>query len=161
MIALPIQRSAIMAKRTKFQVRSDAAKQRWHVRDDKKEGFWRGHLESWKKSGLSKRAYCTQHNLAYSSFMAWRREIELRDRENDPPSNVAALLSQPTERANPFVPVRIVADKVVPAQSEAPAESGSSKEQSIEITLPSGAVIRLHDGCDPTFVAKLLCSLKQ
>lgn len=150
-----------MAKRTKFQVRSDAAKQRWHVRDDQKEGYWRSHLESWRKSGLSKRAYCTQNNLAYSSFMAWRREVELRDRESSPPANVAALLSQSAENSNPFVPVRIVPDKVALAERQVPAESCSVKEQSIEITLPSGVVIRLNDGCDPTFVATLLCSLKQ
>ncbi len=43
------------AKRTKFQVRSDAAKQRW-VCDDRKESFLRKHIEAWKPSGLSKRA---------------------------------------------------------------------------------------------------------
>ena len=42
------------AKRSKFQVRSDAAKQRW-VRDDVKEAFWRKHIEGWRNSGLSKR----------------------------------------------------------------------------------------------------------
>jgi len=39
-----------MQKRTKFQIRSDAGKQRW-VRDDRKEAFWRKHIESWERSG--------------------------------------------------------------------------------------------------------------
>jgi hypothetical protein len=69
-----------IAKRTKFQVRSDAAKQRW-VRDDKKEAFWRAQIERWKVSGLSKRAFCESNNLSQSLFNAWNREIALRDRE--------------------------------------------------------------------------------
>jgi hypothetical protein len=149
-----------MAKRSKFQIRSDAARQRWHVRDDQKEGYWRGHLEAWGKSGLSKRGYCTENNLAYSSFMSWRREVELRDREKDPPANVAALLSNAEKKANPFVPLHILPEKVPKKkESEAPPASAIEQQQ-IEIALPSGAVIRLHDGCDPSFVAKLLSCLK-
>jgi hypothetical protein len=149
-----------MAKRSKFQIRSDAARQRWHVRDDQKEGYWRGHLEAWGKSGLSKRGYCTENDLAYSSFMAWRREIELRNREKDPPANVAALLSNVEKGANPFVPVRILPKKE-PEKIEAEAPPViASEQQQIEIALPSGAVIRLRDGCDPSFVAKLLSYLK-
>jgi hypothetical protein len=149
-----------MAKRTKFQIRSDAARQRWHVRDDQKEGYWRQHIAAWGKSGLSKRAYCTENDLAYSSFMTWSREIDLRDREKDPPANVAALLSNVEKGSNPFVPLRILSEKV-PEEKESEAPPASDvKQQQLEIALPSGAVIRLHDGCDPSFVAKLLSCLK-
>lgn len=147
-----------MAKKSKFQIRSDAAKQRWHVRDDQKEGFWRGHIDVWRAGGSSKRAYCMEHDLPYSSFGAWCREIELRDREKVPPGSVSALLShQPDKATNPFVPIRVVPDKV-PADEEvvAPMTSGAQTPQQIEITLPNGAVIRLQDSCDAAFVAKLL-----
>lgn len=152
-----------MPKRTKFQIRSDAAKQRWHVRDDQKEGFWRKHVEAWKKSGLSKRAYCAENNLAYSSFMAWLREIELRDREKEPPAHVAALLPDGTkQQGNPFVPIRIrqedLSKEIEPSAEPKPSPK---RQHQVEIALPSGAVIRLHDGCDPSFVAKLLSCLKQ
>lgn len=149
-----------MAKRSKFQIRSDAARQRWHVRDDKKEGFWRGHLEAWKKSELSKRGYCTENNLAYSSFMAWCREIDLRDREKDPPANVATLLSNVEKSASPFVPLRIRADGAPKKKETEAPPATAAEQQQIEIALPSGEVIRLHDGCDPAFVAKLLSCLK-
>lgn len=62
-----------MQKRSKFQIRSDAAKQRW-VRDDRKESFWRRHIEAWKNSGLSKRGYCLANDLSQSSFNAWNRD---------------------------------------------------------------------------------------
>jgi hypothetical protein len=150
-----------MPKRTKFQIRSDAAKQRWHVRDDHKESFWRRHLEKWSTSGLSKRGYCRENDLAYSSFMAWRREIELRDREQVPPANVVAHLSKSVEKtANLFVPIRLVPEQVQEKkQEEAPVKSTADQQQ-IEIALPSGAVIKLHDGCDARFVANLLSALK-
>ncbi len=150
-----------MSKRTKFQVRSDAAKQRWHVRDDQKEGFWRQHLEAWQKSGLSKRGYCMENDLAYSSFMTWRREIELRDREKVPPANVAELLAKtPGRNANPFVPIRIVPERESQEVKQV-SEAKDGVAQQIEIVLPSGAVIRVHDSCDPCFVAKLLSGLEK
>jgi hypothetical protein len=91
--------------------------------------------------------------------MAWRREIELRDREKEPPANVAALLANSTEKpGNPFVPIRVVPDKAL--RSEDIPVPTMAKQQHIEIELPSGAVMRLPDGCDPIFVGKLLAQLK-
>ena len=146
-----------MAKRTKFQVRSDAAKQRW-VRDDRKEAFWRKHIAAWIQSGLSKRGYCIANDISQSSFNAWNREIQMRDREKAPSRNAAELLSKPAR--NPFVPIRIVpetAKEIVPQNS--PVKS-RAEQQPIEISLPEGVVIRLHDGCNPGFIGKLLFCLK-
>ena len=149
-----------MAKRTKFQIRSDAAKQRWHVRDEEKEKYWRGHADAWRKSNLSKRAYCEKHELAYSSFMAWRREIEIRDREKIPPANVAALLPTGEEkRTNPFVQIRIRPERAAEKVDELTPVAEKSMRKQIEIVLPTGAVIRLDDECNPSFIAKLLSSL--
>lgn len=160
MIALSTERSGIMSKRSKFQIRSDAAKQRWHVRDDQKEGFWRGYIDAWRKSELSKRAYCLEHDLAYSSFMTWKREIELRDSEKVPPANVTALLSDSKKSASPFVSIRIVPEKAPGEKQQETPEIEVVERHLVEIALPNGAVIRMHDGCDPGFVAKLLSCLK-
>ncbi len=32
---------------------------------------WQSHLERWSKSGLSKKAYCTQNALSYWNFRTW------------------------------------------------------------------------------------------
>ncbi len=152
-----------MPKRSKFQIRSRAAKkQRLRVRDEQKESFWRGHLDAWQTSELSKRAYCQEHNLAYASFLYWCREIESRDREHGPAAKAAAILSKSPEKgAIPFVPIRLVPDKVKEEkqQDDAPMKKAAEKQQ-IEIALPNGAVIRLNDGCNASFVAKLLSALK-
>jgi transposase-like protein len=35
---------------------------------------WRGHLESWHKSGLTQVAYCRQHGISIKTFHRWRRK---------------------------------------------------------------------------------------
>lgn len=152
-----------MAKRSKFQIRSNAAKKRWHVRDPDKEVYWRGHIDGWRNSGLSKYAYCIGNDLSYSSFLAWIREIELRDREKAPPASAAMSPPAASDRStNPFVPIRVVQNKA-PGQAETVEVAGEkvSTERRIEIELPGGAVIRLHDGCNASFVANLLSALKE
>jgi hypothetical protein len=51
---------------------------RGQPRDPRKEQFWRDHLARWQRSGLSVRAYCSQHHLAEPSFYAWRRTLAQR-----------------------------------------------------------------------------------
>jgi hypothetical protein len=149
----------VSAKGTDFQIRSDAAKQRW-VRDDKKEAFWRRQIESWKKSGLSKRAFCKTKNLTESSFNAWCREIELRDREKVTSANAATLLDDTEQQpSNPFVPLHLVSND--PKQEQPDPEPGREAEpkQRISILVPGGAEIRVSD-CSVSFVAELYYSLK-
>ncbi len=34
-----------------------------------KPGFWKGHSEAWKTSGLTQKAYCEQEGISYKSFV--------------------------------------------------------------------------------------------
>jgi len=34
---------------------------------------WRDHVEAWRDSGLSQKAYCVRHELTVSSLQRWRR----------------------------------------------------------------------------------------
>jgi hypothetical protein len=36
------------------------------------EEYWRKHLQSWERSGLSQIAYCTQQGLKAKTFSRWR-----------------------------------------------------------------------------------------
>lgn len=38
--------------------------------------FWEHHVEQWRESGLSKIAYCNQHNLNSGNFYNWSRPAE-------------------------------------------------------------------------------------
>ena len=89
--------------------------------------------------------------------MWWRREIERRDGEQ---GNPAIVSQQPrvvpgAKAANPFVPIR-----VLPEEQQGARMKDITVRRQIEIVLPSGTLIRLDDGCDPGFVARLLSSLK-
>ncbi len=148
-----------MQKRTKFQIRSDAAKQRW-VRDDIKEGFWRKHIQACKESGLSKRAYCITHNLSQSSFNAWSREVTIRDREKIPSTNAQELLCDSPAKKNPFVPLFILPDKLETTIPNSSPEEKIPEKQHIEILVPGGAVIRVNGNCSSRFIAEIFLSLK-
>src|SRR5574337_2138675 len=98
-----------MPKKTKNQSPSDAVRQRRHVDNDQKEQLWRKRIAAWRASGVSKRAYCTEHDVPYWSFVDWARKIELRDGEEVPPARVAAPLNEGSAQGgNPFVQIRLV-----------------------------------------------------
>jgi hypothetical protein len=146
-----------MQKRSKFQIRSDAAKQRW-IRDDRKESFWRRHIEAWKQSGLSKRGYCLTKELSQSSFNAWSREITLRDREKVPATKTTESLLE-AKNQNPFVPLRLLSDEAQAGNRELPS-SPPRIGTSLEILVPGGAVIRINDHPSLELIVELFSSLK-
>jgi hypothetical protein len=142
----------VQNKKSKFEVRSRAAKQRW-VRDIDKEAFWRSHISAWKKSKLSIRQYCIINtDISESSFRSWRRELDLRDREELQPSGKT---DKSLVLENPFVPIRLV----TAGAADAPTPS-VAKKSSLEIILRGSAVIRVDEGTDLAFVSKLLNALE-
>ena len=92
-------------------------------RDPAKERFWRETLREQVASGQSVRAFCRQRQLNESAFYFWRRELKQRKAQKE----------DGTEGNRLFVPV--VAEPV--------AEATAS---SMEMTLPSGAVLRWSGG---------------
>ncbi len=40
-----------------------------------KRDFWQHHIQAWKESGLSKSAYCRQHELALHNFQYWTKRL--------------------------------------------------------------------------------------
>lgn len=40
-----------------------------------KADFWKGHLDTWRSSGLTQTAYCRQQGLSIASFGYWRRVL--------------------------------------------------------------------------------------
>jgi hypothetical protein len=42
------------------------------ITEDKRgagQGFWKGHSDAWKVSGITQGAYCSQHGISYQSFV--------------------------------------------------------------------------------------------
>lgn len=42
----------------------------------KKEEFWKKHIADWKKSGLSRNAYCIKNGIYQSTMGIWIKKLE-------------------------------------------------------------------------------------
>ena len=85
-----------------------------------------GHYSCWKKSGISKRAYCDAHGLGYHTFLYWVAKII-------PAADAAGSFSQ----------------------LALPIQAAPSAAQ-IEIEYPTGTRIRLQGGFTAAFIKSLL-----
>ncbi|HOK03203.1 MAG TPA: hypothetical protein PKX79_11060 [Spirochaetota bacterium] len=68
-----------------------------------KRDYWEGQLQQYEASGLSKAAYCREHNLNYDQFKWWYRQ--LRDEDEHKSSPFVALAHTVTNTTNPRVEV--------------------------------------------------------
>lgn len=66
--------------------------------DAKKLFYWQHHINRWKSSGLSQRAYCTSAGLTFATFDYWRRQT----RANVGKPGTAALTLVPIQVASPI-----------------------------------------------------------
>ena len=51
---------------------------------EERVGFWSRHVESWKASGLSQRAYCEREAISVSSLQWWLRRSRAVERPSTP-----------------------------------------------------------------------------
>lgn len=89
--------------------------------------YWSQHIEAWKASGLSQRAYCKREGIAVSTLQWWCRRLR---------GNGRAETLQ-------FVPVAVPANPDV-------------RDEPIEIVLLSGRRLRLSAPRDETELARLV-----
>jgi hypothetical protein len=118
-----------------------------HNRDHSKEQFWRRTFRHWQRSGLSVRAFCTQHGISEPSFYAWRRIISQRDQESARARTEPRQASAPANDDAPvFVPLRVI---------DAPSQTA------IEVVLERGQVVRIVRGFDAATLRQLLAVLEE
>jgi hypothetical protein len=58
---------------------------------------WARHIEEWKRSDLTQRAYCKQQAISYETFKGWRQRLREESNKSIEPAR--------------FVPVRVVAGR--------------------------------------------------
>jgi transposase-like protein len=112
--------------------------QRVKIRCQHKEQQRRRLIEQWQRSGLSVWAFCEQHRLAVSTFYAWRRALQQRDR----PANGSQLPDAVT-----FLPVHV--------QNEP-----SDQQLRLELVLAGGQCLRIPPGFDPDTLRAILAVLE-
>lgn len=81
--------------------------QRRARRDIEKEGFWRGMLGEVEGSGLSVRAFCRERGLKEAQFYAWRRELRMRDVEQNTKPGFVELVGKGGKSGGAGVSIRI------------------------------------------------------
>lgn len=135
-------------------------------RDGAKESQWRDVLGKFAASGLSVRAFCAQERVSEPSFYAWRRELTLRDREQLASGTRNPSRTSPRRASTKSTRVTIAARRRFPS---APmpfvpvvltAEPTASSVMAIEVTLPSGVLLRVPSGCDPATLHAVLAALR-
>ena len=110
--------------------------------DEERVSFWLQHVESWKKSELTRRAYCTAHGLPRRSFVRWRvrfkeddaiaeRRLRWRHLPKRRPSD------NPSANPMPMAPVRPPFG--VPRPNRRRCFPEELKRQIVEETLQAGA----------------------
>lgn len=104
------------------------------TRDLGKERFWQRMVRLWRRSRLSVRAFCAEHQLSEPSFYGWRRTFA--DREH-----VKQATADPT-----FVPVQVVPPMSSPL---------------LELALGRDRVVRVPAGFDPATLRQLLAVLEE
>jgi len=144
-------------------------------RDPMKERFWREAVRRQKASGLSIREFCARQSLTESAFHAWRGEIRRRDQQCGP-GKIPMSLTLPTKRRRQKPSVRATAagrlketapmdrPKFLPVAVTnlgSLGEFGRAAAGSIEIVLPSGAVLRVGRDCDRRTLRTVLGALRR
>jgi hypothetical protein len=119
-------------------------------RDPSRERLWRETVEAQARSGQAVREFCRERGLAESAFYFWRRELRHRDaaipasRNGGRPTTVKKTPGSNGQEL--FVPVSVVETNdacSAPTAGEVVSETTIS---TIEMTLPSGAVLRWSGG---------------
>ncbi len=102
----------------------------------RKERHWQAHISAQLKSGLSRAAYCKEHNLSYHVATYWSKK-----------------LSEPVKEQTNLVPVRF-SSRI----ETMPARSAHSK---LKVILPNKIAIEVGDDFLPSTLAKLLTVLER
>lgn len=112
---------------------------RQNIQEDRQRSrrHWQAHIFAQRRSGLSRAAYCKEHNLSYDAATYWNKK-----------------LSQPGQEQTNLVPVRFSSNIAInPGQT---ARSGSG----LKVILPNKIVIEVGDDFSPATLKKLLTTLE-
>lgn len=112
-------------------------------RDQETESHWRKLIAEQRASGLGVRVFCSQQNVAMSTFCRWKKFFEKVDSH-------AHVQNKPIA-SNPFVELKSQSfEKVKPSAIEA----------FLEVLLPNGAKVRVTEHTSLELLSKVLKALE-
>ena len=118
-------------------------------RDPAREKLWRRTIREQQRSGLSVRDFCRRAGLKDGAFRWWRQELARRDRETSAASR-GEHQDESTESAPAFLSVRVTDLEAISPRQASP----------IEILLPTGPIVRVPSGFDPSTLGRVLAVLE-
>ena len=118
-------------------------------RDPAREKLWRRTIREQERSGLAVRAFCQSEGLKDWTFRWWRQELARRDRQTSAASR-GEQEGEPTESAPAFLSVRVTDLEAISPRHASP----------IEILLPTGSIVRVPSGFDPSTLGQVLAVLE-
>ena len=71
---------------------------------EEKKQFWQKHVDQWRESGISQKAYCLEHTLKLATFGYWRKRL------SDCEGNTSSSKLVPVRVAYPSPPVVVEVD---------------------------------------------------
>jgi transposase len=98
--------------------------------------YWQAHISAQRKSGLSRAAYCKEHNLSYHAATYWNRKLSL-----------------PEQEQTNLVPVKFFSNIEIN-----PAQTGRS---GLKVILPNKIAIEVGDDFSAATLRKLLAALER
>jgi hypothetical protein len=111
---------------------------RQNIQEDRHRSkrYWQAHISAQRKSGLSRAAYCKEHNLSYHAATYWNRKLSLPEQEQ---TNLVPVKFSSNIALNPGQPVH----------------SG------LKVILPNKIAIEVGDDFSPATLTKLLTALER
>ena len=65
---------------------------------EQKRSYWKQHVESWQKTGITQVEYCRQHNLKHDQLVYWKKRFLNTDTDvSFVPLKLADLLGIPAQ----------------------------------------------------------------
>jgi hypothetical protein len=136
-------------------------------RDPYKEQHWREIIARQKLSGLSKAQFCLNEGIKPSAFSNWERTIRARDEENRRADGKSKQQHRNLKRTGASSKAKFASAQNVSKQKptfvratvSAPREI-SSPLATIEISVPSGVVVRVPASFDLKMLVRIMDALR-
>jgi len=100
---------------------------------EQKRTYWKQHIDSWQKTGLSQTEYCRQHNLKHHQLVYWKKRFVK------------------TEAAVSFVPLKLEDLHDIPARSDCAA---------LCLVINNHLKIEIRAGFDAQLLRQLIFALR-
>jgi len=71
------------------------------MNSSEKQAAWKQHIEGWRNSGKSQKAYCAEHGISFSNFGYWRKRFSKRGKL------IPIAVKRPVETVNLYLPTGI------------------------------------------------------